>query len=408
MHTKVSHQMNSGYRVGGQWAGRHGAYSRRWRFAACLFCIMALSLGGLAGPAAAQELTPGENSIVLGEEEPVELSSKESGESIEVLAKVDTGAGYSSIDEDLAEDLGADLDDPEDTVKIRSAIGEEERPLVRVRLLVAGEELDTRVSVSDRSDLTKDMLLGSNDLEGFLVKPGAEQLTSPNSPQVESPVAALLEFPPPPPGAPTLLATLPLAAAFIVAARTLVGIKTFGLFAPVLLSLAFVQTGLPAGLAILGLMLTAGLIAQPLLRPLRLPRVARLAVLMTIVSAVLLAANEFLDNPAVSSTWAAAFPVVVTAVVIERFSETWEQEGLLEALKVITLTLFVSALASPLLVAEPLRWMADRAPFVLGALGAALSILAGRYRGLRLTELVRFRPTAVAERLDKRPNPEEA
>ena len=321
MYTKIFYRATAGR--GGRHAS-HEACAPCWCFAVCLCCVLALSLGGMAGGRAAfaQEFAPGESSIVLGEEEPVELSSEENGERIEVLAKVDTGAGYSSIDEDLAEDLGADLDDPEDTVKIRSAIGEEERPLVRVRLKVAGETLDTRVSVSDRSDLTKDMLLGSNDLEGFLVKPGTEQLTSPNAPRVESPVAALLEFPPPPPGAPTLLATLPLAAAFVVAARTLVGLKTFGLFAPVLLSLAFVQTGLPAGLLILGLMLTAGLVALPLLSPLRLPRVARLAVLMTIVSAVLLAANEFIDNPAVSSTWAAVFPVVVTAVVIERFSET--------------------------------------------------------------------------------------
>jgi predicted aspartyl protease len=39
------------------------------------------------------------------------------------LAKIDTGAGYSSIDEDLAENLGIDLDDPEETVEIDSANG---------------------------------------------------------------------------------------------------------------------------------------------------------------------------------------------------------------------------------------------------------------------------------------------
>jgi hypothetical protein len=38
-----------------------------------------------------------------------------------VLAKIDTGAGYSSTDEDLAENLGIDLDDPEDTVEIDSS-----------------------------------------------------------------------------------------------------------------------------------------------------------------------------------------------------------------------------------------------------------------------------------------------
>ena len=55
-----------------------------------------------------------DNSLILGEEDLVELSAQEGGETREVLAKIDTGAGYSSIDRDLAEDLGIDLEDPED------------------------------------------------------------------------------------------------------------------------------------------------------------------------------------------------------------------------------------------------------------------------------------------------------
>lgn len=125
--------------------------------------------------------TRAEDAIILGEEEPVELSA--GGETVEVLAKIDTGAGYSSIDEDLAKDLGIDLDDPEDRVKINSANGVEMRPLVRVRIRVAGETLDTRVTVADRSELSKDMLLGSRDLERFLVKPNGGRLTSPDDPR---------------------------------------------------------------------------------------------------------------------------------------------------------------------------------------------------------------------------------
>ncbi len=127
--------------------------------------------------------TRAEDQVILGEEELIELSAREGGETIEVLAKIDTGAGYSSIDEDLAENLGIDLDDPEDTVEIDSANGEEKRPLVRVRIRVAGKMLDTRATVADRSELSKDVLLGSRDLDGFLVKPNAERLTSPDSPR---------------------------------------------------------------------------------------------------------------------------------------------------------------------------------------------------------------------------------
>lgn len=127
--------------------------------------------------------TRAEDQVILGEEELIELSPQESGETIEALAKIDTGAGYSSIDEDLAEDLGIDLDDPEDEVEIQSANGEEERPLVRVRIRIAGKVLNTRATVADRSELSKDVLLGSRDLDGFLIKPNVERLTSPDGPR---------------------------------------------------------------------------------------------------------------------------------------------------------------------------------------------------------------------------------
>ena len=125
-----------------------------------------------------------DDSLILGKEELVALSARESGETREVLAKIDTGAGYSSIDEDLAEDLGIDLDDPKDEVEIESANGEEERPLVRVRIRIAGRTLDTRVTVIDRSELSKDVLIGSRDLDGFLIKPNEERLTSPDDPRL--------------------------------------------------------------------------------------------------------------------------------------------------------------------------------------------------------------------------------
>ncbi len=123
------------------------------------------------------------DSLILGKEELVELSARESGETREILAKIDTGAGYSSIDEDLAENLGIDLDNPEDEVEIESANGEEKRPLVRVRIRIAGRTLDTRVTVADRSELSKDVLIGSRDLDGFLIKPNEERLTSPDGPR---------------------------------------------------------------------------------------------------------------------------------------------------------------------------------------------------------------------------------
>jgi hypothetical protein len=43
--------------------------------------------------------------------------------------------------------------------------------------------LDTRATVTARSELSKDVLLSSRDLDGFLIKPNAERLTSPDGPR---------------------------------------------------------------------------------------------------------------------------------------------------------------------------------------------------------------------------------
>jgi hypothetical protein len=124
-----------------------------------------------------------EDSVILGKEELIERSTREGGDTREVLAKIDTGAGYSSIDADLAEDLGIDLDDPEEEVEIESASGEEKRPLLSARIRIAGRTLDTRVTVTDRRELSKDVLIGSRDLDGFLIKQNEERLTSPDGPR---------------------------------------------------------------------------------------------------------------------------------------------------------------------------------------------------------------------------------
>jgi hypothetical protein len=150
------------------------------RFSREAYSIFGLCVGSVPGE---DTEVQAEDSVILGKEELIERSTREGGETREVLAKIDTGAGYSSIDADLAEDLGIDLDDPEEEVEIESASGEEKRPLVSARIRIAGRTLDTRVTVTDRRELSKDVLIGSRDLDGFLIKQNEERLTSPDGPR---------------------------------------------------------------------------------------------------------------------------------------------------------------------------------------------------------------------------------
>lgn len=371
-----------------------GAF-RPFPFLLALFFLLLLALPSVAqAQQTSSERESSGDSTTIGATEQVVLVNEENGEEEEVLGRVDTGAFYTSIGEDVAEDLGIDVENAE-RITARSTLGEEERPLVEVTMRIAGQERNIRATVADRSDVADRMLIGRQDLTGFTVDTAQEQLTTPSSSTREPPVLALFDFPAPPPNPSSLLAALPIAVLVAVVFRILIGIQTFGIFAPVLLSLAFVQVGLPAGLVILGTMLVAGLIVEPLLRPLKMPRVARLAVILGLVCGALLALGQFGPDPSASRNWTAAFPVVVATIVIEQFWGSWEQEGLRQALVGALWTTLAAIAAAPLLVSKPITWLAEHPPiypFVLVGVGVGLSVLIGRYRGLRLSEFIRFRP----------------
>ena len=113
---------------------------------------------------------------VLGSDESVALVSGDT--CLLVDAKIDTGADRSSVDEELAEALGLDLENA-DTATFSSALGETERPLVEIDVYVAGERLEVEVSVSDRDGLSSDVLVGQDVLVDFLVDVEDENLTDP-------------------------------------------------------------------------------------------------------------------------------------------------------------------------------------------------------------------------------------
>ncbi|MFN4018898.1 MAG: 7TM domain-containing protein [Erythrobacter sp.] len=189
-----------------------------------------------------------------------------------------------------------------------------------------------------------------------------------------------------------LLLALPLGAVIVVFTRSVLGWKTFGLFTPMLLALAYLQSGPIAGPTISTAAILVGMIAAPLLRRLEMSRVAFLGTLIAIVVTALGALALELDNLVLIS----AFPVVVTALVVERWWNAWESEGPRQALRMTGTTLAVALViqaivASPLLVA-----LATDYPLAIPASAILMMILLGRYQGLRLSELGRFRAAKEA------------
>lgn len=193
-----------------------------------------------------------------------------------------------------------------------------------------------------------------------------------------------------------LLSALPLGAAAVVFSRAIGGVNTFGLFVPVLLAVAFVQTGLVAGPIIFCSTVAIGLVTAPLFRRLNLPRVALIASFMSVVTITLIALHEYGNFQ--GAGWATAFPVIVTAVVVERLWFMWEENGLGEAARVATWTFVIAFLIQLTILLAPVRWLMQESPLTMAIVGLAIVLLLGRYRGLRLNEVVRFGRVLDAER----------
>ena len=184
-----------------------------------------------------------------------------------------------------------------------------------------------------------------------------------------------------------LLLMMPLGAAVVVFVRAVLGWKTFGLFTPMLLALAYLQSGPIAGPVISTTAILIGMVAAPFLKLLNLSRVAFLGTLIAIVVSALGAMALQFDQPALAS----AFPVVVTALIVERWWNAWEADGPKKALRMTLATLGVALMIQLLVAAPPVLALAARAPLAVPLAAVGVMILLGRYNGLRLSELARFR-----------------
>ncbi len=107
-----------------------------------------------------------EDRLVVGLIEKVKFDNGE-----EFLAKVDTGADSSSIDEEVFEKLGK----PKIVAYkyVKSALGRHRRPIVRLKVVFQDMEFEEKFTISDRGNLSYKVLIGKDILrkEGFLVDP---------------------------------------------------------------------------------------------------------------------------------------------------------------------------------------------------------------------------------------------
>ena len=188
-----------------------------------------------------------------------------------------------------------------------------------------------------------------------------------------------------------VLLLLPFGALITTIIRNVVGIGTFGTFSPALLAMSFIYANWQTGLAILLIVVMAGVVSRTFLERLRLLAVPRLSIILTVVIMCVVFGMSILYYllPQIV-TDAVLLPMVILTMLIERFYVTTEEDGLVYTMQLAAGTLMVAALVYAILASN------DVGQFVLvypesHLFTIAVFILLGRYAGYRITELWRFR-----------------
>lgn len=188
----------------------------------------------------------------------------------------------------------------------------------------------------------------------------------------------------------TLILILPVIASIVVVARVVVGVQTFGMFGPVIVSLAFITTGLWWGTLTFVVIVGLGVLLRSGLQHLRLQAMARLAILIALVSAVM-AGLTYLGaimgiGPLLHLS---VFPMLIMSNVIESFAASQGEMGTRQAVRMTVNTLLLSITCYLIVDRAGLQSLVLAYPELL--LGTVvLNVLVGKWRGVRLLEYRRF------------------
>lgn len=192
----------------------------------------------------------------------------------------------------------------------------------------------------------------------------------------------------------SLLLLLPLGALITALFRNVIGIQTYGTFAPALLAMSFIYAELVTGLVVFGVIIAVGLGGRALVERLHLLMVPRLSIILTLIIMCVLFGVSMLNQLGLTPTGKAVLlPLVVLTIMIERFYVSAEEDGPRFAMQLVIGTVVVSAFCYLLLSWNEVGRLILIYPEI-HLLTIAAFIWIGRYTGYRLTELWRFRDLA--------------
>ncbi len=201
-----------------------------------------------------------------------------------------------------------------------------------------------------------------------------------------------------------LLLLLPVIATIVAFMKQVVGITTFGIYTPSIITLSFLIIGMHAGLLTLATAILVGALSRPLLKKVRMLFIPKMAIVITIVSLTLfliLIASTYLGLFNAQFLSIAIFPMLILSTLVEKFVSVKTGKGLSSAFALMLSTVLVSIIAYFIVGGEinlgfttikfeMVKSLVLTYPEIILLL-IGIDFLLGKWSGLRVLERIRFR-----------------
>lgn len=188
-----------------------------------------------------------------------------------------------------------------------------------------------------------------------------------------------------------LVLLLPVIATAVAITRQVIGVKMLGAFAPIIATYAFLGTGLANGVLIACIIFLATMLLRYSTKKLRihyLPKVAILLTCVCIITLILMPLSIYI--PIFSFTTVSSSAIILYILLSDTYLSSEIQNGYKKAGKMYIETIIVAVVIYEIISISGFKGFIETFPFII-FLFLIINIIVGKWKGLRLVEIYRFR-----------------
>ncbi len=199
-----------------------------------------------------------------------------------------------------------------------------------------------------------------------------------------------------------LLIYLPIIATFVNIARYIIGTKTFGIYAPLMLTVAYIFTGIRIGLITTITVILATFISYSMLKKIRMHYVSRITITYIFSSIAIILEFlliGYLKIPLTILPQITAVPplgIVLITTLSDFFIKQYIKKGTASTIRALTGAVSIATIAWAIIRFFPKQdLIINNAGLILLSL-IPINLLIGQFSGLKLKDFIRFKNLIVA------------